>query len=341
MASASSSFYESVLTGHKPAVARALNLLEDRRPAMAAQVREMTAFFSRNARKDRHVIGLTGPPGVGKSSMISRLIEQYRTRRKTIGVISVDPSSLRSGGALLGDRIRIRHRPGDKGVFIRSLSAGGHLGGLSGNIRRLLTLFEAVYDIIILETVGVGQSETDIGDVADTVISVIHPGSGDTLQFMKAGIMEIPHILAINKADRKKAALKSYYDLKNAAGYMTPDDDQWRPEVLMTSATENWGFEAIIATLERHRTMLASRGIDKRRRRKLHRSILSAIKKEYGCYGIQLLGGERRSLDLLHQADIADADKGFQYLSRQIRDVMGKNGFLFSDAAGFQNVEHS
>jgi LAO/AO transport system kinase len=317
---------KAVLAGHKPAVARALNLLEDRRPEIAAKVREMAAYFSCNARDDRHVIGITGPPGVGKSSMISRLIEQYRTNRKTVGVISVDPSSLKSGGALLGDRIRIRYRPDDEGVFIRSLSSGGHLGGLSGNARRLMVLFEAVYDIIILETVGVGQSETDVANVVDTVISVIHPGSGDTLQFMKAGIMEIPDILVINKADRKEAALKSFYDLKTAAGYITADDDGWQPEVLMTSATEDQGFETLIAALNRHRNMLAYRGLDTRRSRKLYRSILTVVKAEYGRFGVQLLGGEQRILDMLPQADITNVDEGLHYLSHRISDILSKDG---------------
>ena len=322
--------YKAVLAGQKTAVARALNLLEDRRPEMAAEVRKVAAYLSRSAKADRHVIGITGPPGVGKSSMISCLIEQYRAQHKTVGVIGVDPSSLKSGGALLGDRIRIRYRPDDEGIFIRSLSAGGHLGGVTGNIRQLLVLFEAVYDIIILETVGVGQSETDVANVVDTVISVIQPGSGDTLQFMKAGIMEIPHILVINKADRKEAALKAFYDLKTAAGYMTADNEGWQPEVLMTSATDDQGFDELIAALKRHRTLLASRGIDKRRSRKLHRSILSAVKAEYGRFGIQLLGGEQQILDLLHQTDIANADEGLGYLSRKISDILSKDGSLFA-----------
>lgn len=322
--------YNAVLAGQKTAVARALNLLEDRRPEMAAEVRKVVAHLSRNAKAERHVIGITGPPGVGKSSMISCLIEQYRAQHKTVGVIGVDPSSLKSGGALLGDRIRIRFRPNDEGVFIRSLSAGGHLGGVTGNIRQLLVLFEAVYDIIILETVGVGQSETDVANVVDTVISVIQPGSGDTLQFMKAGIMEIPHILVINKADRKEAALKAFYDLKTAAGYMMADNDHWQPEVLMTSATDNQGFDKLIAALKRHRTMLASRGIDKRRSRKLHRSILTAVKAEYGRFGIQLLGGEKRILEKLHQAEIANADEGLRYLSQKISDILSKDGPLFA-----------
>jgi len=326
--------YKAVLAGHKPAVAQVLNLLEDRRPEIVAEAREMMAYFSRNTRDDRHVIGITGPPGVGKSSMISRLIERYRANRKTVGVISVDPSSLKSGGALLGDRIRIRYRPDDEGIFIRSLSSGGHLGGLTGNIRRLLLLFEAVYDIIMLETVGVGQSETDVANVVDTVISVIHPGSGDTLQFMKAGIMEIPDILVINKADRKEAALKSFYDLKTAAGYITADDDGWQPEVLMTSAIEDQGFDTLIAALNRHRNMLASRGINTRRSRKLNRSILTAAKAEYGRFGIQLLGGEQRILDLLQQADIANADEGLRYLSHQISDILSKDEPLFTSEAG-------
>jgi len=325
---------EAVLAGDKPAVARLLNLLEDRRPEVAERVQQVAAHLSRKAKTERHAIGITGPPGVGKSSMISRLIERYRARHKSVGVISVDPSSLRSGGALLGDRIRIRYRPNDAGVFIRSLAARGHLGGLSGNIRQLLVLFEAVYDIIILETVGVGQSETDVADVVDTVISVIHPGSGDMLQFMKAGIMEIPHILVINKSDRKSAALKSFYDLKNAAAYMTGDDLEWQPEVVLTSATEDKGFDALVEALDRHRALLASRDIDEQRRQKLQRSILTAFKAAYGRFGINLLGGEKHILSLLHHAGIANADEGLRYLGHQISDSLTRDVPLVDSAAG-------
>jgi len=316
---------EAVLAGDKPAIARLLNLLEDRRPEVVERAKQVAAHLSRKAKIGRQVIGITGPPGVGKSSMISRLIEQYRGRHKSVGVISVDPSSLRSGGALLGDRIRIRYRPNDAGVFIRSLAARGHLGGLSGNIRQLLVLFEAVYDIIILETVGVGQSETEVADVVDTVISVIHPGSGDMLQFMKAGIMEIPHILVINKADRKSAALKSYYDLKNAAVYMTGDDLEWQPDVIMTSATEDRGFDTLVNALGRHRDFLASRGIDEQRRQKLQRSILTEFKAAYGRFGIKLLGGEEHILSLLQHAGIANADEGLRYLDHQISDSLTRD----------------
>jgi LAO/AO transport system kinase len=314
--------YDAVLAGHKPSVARVLNLLEDRRSEMAAEVRKAASCLSRNAKSGRHVIGITGPPGVGKSSMISRLIEQYRSHRKTVGVISVDPSSLISGGALLGDRIRIRYRPDDGGVFIRSLASRGHLGGLSWNVRHLMVLFEAVYDVTILETVGVGQSETDVADAVDTVISVIHPGSGDTLQFMKAGIMEIPHVLVVNKADRIEAALKSFYELKNVAPYLTGDDVLWQPEVVMTSATQDSGFDTLVAALDRHWVLLKSRGIDERRRRKLHRSILAIFKAEYGRFGVQLLEGEKRILTLLQKAGITNADEGFAYLRQRIGDTL-------------------
>lgn len=326
--------YQAVLAGDKPAVARVLNLLEDRRPEVAERVQKVAAHLSRKAKTGRHTIGITGPPGVGKSSMISRLIEQYRARRKSVGVISVDPSSLRSGGALLGDRIRIRYRPNDTGVFIRSLAARGHLGGLSGNIRQMLVLFEAVYDIIILETVGVGQSETDVADVVDTVISVIHPGSGDMLQFMKAGIMEIPHILVINKADRKSAALKSFYDLKNATAYMAGDDLDWQPEVIMTSATEDKGFDALVDALVRHRALLASRGIDEQRRQKLQRSILTEFKAAYGRFGIRLLGGEEHILSLLQHAGIANADEGLRYLDHQMSGSLTRGVRFVDSAAG-------
>ncbi|MDL2268685.1 methylmalonyl Co-A mutase-associated GTPase MeaB [Desulfosarcina sp. OttesenSCG-928-A07] len=321
----------ALLAGRKQAVAYALNLLEDRRPEVASQVQRLAAWLSQNARPGRHVIGITGPPGVGKSSMISRLVEYFRKHQKTIGIISIDPSSPKSGGALLGDRIRIRHRPDDDGVFIRSLAAGGHLGGLSANIGHLLLLLEAVYDITILETVGVGQSETDIAHAVDTVISVIHPGSGDMLQFMKSGIMEIPHILVINKADCGEAAARSFYDLKNAMIYMATDKDDWQPIVILTSASQNKGFDTLATALDQHLSWLTAHDIAKRRRWQLWQSLLAFFKAEYGRFGSRLLGGERQILKILEQSDASTPDEGMRCLYDQVTAAMRRKMNMVED----------
>ena len=148
-----------------------------------------------------HVVGVTGPPGVGKSSLCAALVAAWRKDGKTVGVIAVDPSSKASGGALLGDRVRIVHDPADDGVFVRSMAARDRLGGLADQTLAAMVVMRALFDRVLIETVGVGQSETDVAGVADTVVFCVQPGSGDSLQFMKAGIVEIPHLIVVTKAD--------------------------------------------------------------------------------------------------------------------------------------------
>src|SRR5262249_53505482 len=160
--------------------------------------------------------GLTGPPGVGKSTLIGALIRAYRQRGKTLGVIAVDPSSRRSGGALLGDRTRLQTAPEDDGVFVRSMAPRAQVGGLRASTYAGMSLMRAVFDVVVVEMVGVGQSETDIGMAADTVVFCVQPGSGDSLQFMKAGIVEIPDIVVVTKGDMGKAATRAKTDVKGA-----------------------------------------------------------------------------------------------------------------------------
>ena len=148
-----------------------------------------------------HVVGITGPPGVGKSSLCAALVAAWRKAGQTVGVIAVDPSSKASGGALLGDRVRIVHDSADEGVFVRSMAARDRLGGLADQTLAAMVVMRALFDRVLIETVGVGQSETDVAGVADTVVFCVQPGSGDSLQFMKAGIVEIPHVIVVTKAD--------------------------------------------------------------------------------------------------------------------------------------------
>src|SRR5581483_9181015 len=164
------------------------------------------------------VVGLTGPPGVGKSTLAGALITAYRAQGKSIGVIAVDPSSRRSGGALLGDRTRLRTDPDDQSVFIRSMAARDQLGGLAEITYGAMVLMRALYDVVLVETVGVGQSETDIAMAADTVVFCVQPGSGDSLQFMNAGIVEIPDVVVVTKGDMGHAAIRARADVKGALG---------------------------------------------------------------------------------------------------------------------------
>ena len=295
-----------ILKGKKAAVAQALNLLEDKKPSSLEHRVKLVETLSLNAKPERHVIGITGPPGVGKSTLISRLIPKYRNQNKSIGIITVDPSSKRSGGALLGDRTRIAYDPKDVDIFIRSMAAGGHLGGVAWRTRQCLTLFESVYDRIIIETVGVGQSETEIEDVVDTVVFVMQPGSGDVLQFMKAGIMEVPHILVMNKADLKSLAEKSKNELEAVASIGSTDKEGWNLTLAMTSALEGWGVEEFVAAIETHGLHLKKGNISEKRRQNRMKWVYMIFRERFGSFGVDVLGGEKNILRILNPRDIVN-----------------------------------
>ena len=307
-----------ILAARKRAVAGALNLLENRGSGAAGPTAELIAALTRCARPKRHLVGVTGPPGSGKSTLLSRLIREYRSAGRRVGVITVDPSSPRSGGALLGDRARIDCDPGDPGLFIRSMAAGPHLGGLAWRTRHCLSLFEAAYDRILIETTGVGQSETEIEKVADTVVYVVQPGSGDSLQFMKAGIMEVPHVLVVNKADRKNLALKSYHELQALPGVGRRRGDGWIPELILASALEGWGQEALAAALERHLDFLSSGRLDGLRREHRIQWVYLLFAERFGSHGVERLGGEQRILQRLALADLTNPFSALQGLAQEL-----------------------
>ena len=309
---------DEILKGEKVAVAQALNLLEDKKPSSLARRVKLVETLSLNAKRERHIIGITGPPGVGKSTLLSRIIPVYRDQKKSIGIITVDPSSKMSGGALLGDRTRISYDPKDADIFIRSMAAGYHLGGLAWRTRQCLTLFESIYDRIIIETVGVGQSETEIEDVVDTVVFVVQPGSGDVLQFMKAGIMEIPHILVMNKADRKTLAEKSKNDLEAVASIANTDMEEWNLALTMTSALEGWGVDALVTAIEKHGLYLNERNISEKRRQNRIKWVHMIFRERFGSFGVDMLGGEKNILRLLKYADIINPFEEVQTLEKML-----------------------
>lgn len=314
---------EAILERKKTAIAKAINLLENRRPASIEHAKKLLDKLSRNARPQRHVIGITGPPGAGKSSLISRLIPEYRSQGKTIGILSVDPSSRKSGGALLGDRVRIVHDPTDEGVFIRSMAAGTHLGGLAWQTRHCLMVFESVFDIILLETVGVGQSETEIDQVADSIVFVVQPGSGDTLQFMKSGIMEIPHILLVNKADQKVLAQRTLNDLKTVENLKSSSDTDWQLELLHASALEGWGQKELVQILETHRRFLLRTGIDDTRHRHRCQWVVALFNERFGSFGTEILGGEKRVLQMITETDTTNPFRSLAELEGRLRKELG------------------
>jgi LAO/AO transport system kinase len=242
----------SLKEGGKPALAAALASIE-RAPEDPATIALLGDAY---AAPRAHVLGITGPPGVGKSTLLSALIKVWRARGRSVGVIAVDPSSRRTGGALLGDRTRIVTDPDDAKVFIRSMAARDRLGGLAELTFPATVLMRALFDIVIVETVGVGQSETDVVAVADTVLFCVQPGSGDSLQFMKAGIAEIPHLIAVTKSDLGAPAERARADVEGALS-LAEGDGGWQLDVLLLSAASGAGVEMLIDRIEAHRSHLA------------------------------------------------------------------------------------
>ena len=245
------------------------------------------------------MIGITGPPGAGKSSLTSALIAVWRARGLRVGILAVDPSSPISGGALLGDRLRMIAGNGDDGVFIRSLACRGEFGGLSAEVWPMSLAMLVAFDIILIETVGVGQKEIDVSRMSDTTCFVAQPASGDSIQFLKAGIMEVPHVLVVNKADMGAPARKTMTELQMALK-RTQTDDEWPVPVLSVSATQGSGIEALVAKLEQHRSWLAQHGLLRQRRWRFQAEwTLKRLREEFGAFGLRQLGGETQLLEQL------------------------------------------
>ncbi len=276
--------FEALREGGKPALAQALARLE-RSPDDPALLRMLDGAYGAPS---AHVIGLTGPPGVGKSTLAGALISAIRLRGRTLGVIAVDPTSRVSGGALLGDRTRIRADPGDDGVFVRSMAARDRLGGLADLSYGAMVLMRALFDVVLVETVGIGQSETEVALVADTIVFCVQPGSGDSLQYMKAGIAEIPDIVAITKSDLGSPAIRAQADVKGALGLSLGAPDDWQPKVLIVSAQTGDGMDDLLEALEGHWQWLAQEDRLERRRAGQARAWLElAIKERWGSEGLK------------------------------------------------------
>lgn len=276
-----------VASGGKASLARALAQLERRPDAPESLTLLSNAYKAPRA----HVIGLTGPPGVGKSTLMGALIDSLRSEARTIGVIAVDPSSTRSGGALLGDRVRLSRETVDDGVFVRSMAARDRLGGLADLTIAAMVLMRAVFDVVLIETVGVGQSETDVASVADTVVFCVQPGSGDSLQFMKAGIVEIPHIALVTKADMGKAAQRALADLKGALSLSEQGEEQWPVTVMSVAASEREGIDGLIETLDRHMAWLRQTGIlNAARHAQAELWLRAAVRERFGRDGLRRAG---------------------------------------------------
>jgi len=269
---------EGVRSGDRRALARAISLVEDGDPVAYELVRELYPGTG-----NAYSIGLTGPPGVGKSTLASALVRHVRALDRTVGVISVDPSSPFSQGALLGDRIRLTDHFLDPGVYIRSMGTRGHLGGLAeATLQALLLLDASGKDLLMLETVGTGQSEVEVVGVVDTVVLVLMPGSGDSIQALKAGIMEIPDLIVVNKRDHPMAKTM----LNEVRAILSLDREaEWKTPIVLTEAAQGEGVDELWDAVEKHRAYLeASGGLADRRSRNLGREVFavaSARAKRY------------------------------------------------------------
>ena len=288
----------------------ALNLLEsataEDREQAAALLREVSPR-ALGGEAPGHVIGITGPPGAGKSTLLSALLHAWRDsapdksggggQALTVAMLAVDPSSRRSGGALLGDRARIEFDAADRGVLIRSTAAGERLGGLAWPTRAAAHALAAAFDVVVIETVGVGQAETEIVDVADTVAVVVQPGSGDALQFLKSGIMEIPDVLVVTKADLGQLAVRTRRDLGASLRSLGARST---PVLAVSSLPPPEGVDGLVAAFAEHRAGLdlAARRLGARRT-----GALTDFVAEHGARGLRALGGRHAALDLLAAQD--------------------------------------
>ncbi|MFC7493673.1 MULTISPECIES: methylmalonyl Co-A mutase-associated GTPase MeaB [unclassified Nocardioides] len=263
---------ERARAGEARAVARLISLVEDESPLLR-EVMAALAPYTGNAQ----VIGITGSPGVGKSTSTSALVTELRRAGKRVGVLAVDPSSPFSGGALLGDRVRMQDHALDREVYIRSMASRGHLGGLSWTTPQALRVLDAAgCDVVLIETVGVGQSEVEIAGLADTTMVLLAPGMGDGIQAAKAGILEIGDLYVVNKADRDGAE-QVRRDLRSMLALADRSDDAWRPPIVMTVAQRAQGLDEVVAEIDRHRSWLTSSGELERRRTRRARDEIEAI----------------------------------------------------------------
>ncbi len=271
----------NVLNGDRRALARLISLIEDDGPPARAALAVLYSYTGR-----AHVVGVTGAPGTGKSTLVNELAKGLRARGATVGIVAVDPTSPFTGGALLGDRVRMRDLAGDPGIFIRSMATRGSLGGLARATGDAVKVLDAAgFSVVLVETVGVGQAEVDIARTAHTTIVVEAPGLGDDVQALKAGLMEIADVLVVNKADRPGAAqtvraLEVALDLgRNSAGHTGAT--AWRPPVLKTVALDGSGVGEVLEAIAAHRAYLQASGLwDRRERERAREDLLRALEGE-------------------------------------------------------------
>ncbi|WP_346909915.1 methylmalonyl Co-A mutase-associated GTPase MeaB [uncultured Roseibium sp.] len=280
--------------GGKLALARMLTRLEtEAGSAETARFLDKASHF-----QGGHVLGLTGPPGVGKSTLTDALIKAFRGQGESVSVLAIDPSSRFTGGALLGDRTRLHTDPEDQQVFVRSMAARDRLGGLSDHAIAAIALLRAVSDRVIVESVGIGQSESDLVQAADTMVLCIQPGSGDSLQFMKAGVMELPDLIVVTKADMGPAARRAASDVTGALSLTRSDKNSWKVPVFEVSARSGNGLGELIDGVAAHRHHLAASGRLEAKRAAQHRQWYEdMIHTRFGTAGLEAAASRGEAAD--------------------------------------------
>ena len=299
-------------------MAPALNLVDDRRDfAQREAMTLLEALEAESVQATAERIGFTGAPGAGKSTLLDALVRRARGRGETVGLVAVDPSSRRTGGALLGDRVRVRSGASDPGVFFRSMAARDRLGGLAEGARAAVLILGAAFDRVLVETVGVGQSEGEVADLVDTLVLVAQPGVGDLMQSMKAGILELPDLIAVNKSDLGPVAERTAAELEAGIGLGEGTTEGWRRLVLRVSAQEGTGLDELETSIAGHRSWLIQSGeLARRRVRSRDRSVVEALGLRYGSFGIEAIGGP----DLLAERLTADPDAAAARLLAALSD---------------------
>jgi LAO/AO transport system kinase len=265
---------KGVLKGDKRSIARTISIIENNEPEAQKLV---ALLFSKTGKA--HIVGITGPPGAGKSTLIEKLVKELRNRGKTVGVVAVDPTSPFTGGAFLGDRVRMQDLSVDSGVYIRSMATRNNPGGLAKATKDAARVLDASgKDIVIVETVGAGQSEVEVVKVAHTVIVALAPGLGDDIQAIKAGQMEIGDIFVVNKADRENAS-KAASDIESMLE-LAPQKTGWKSPVVKTSALTGEGIAELLEKIEQHRAYLKKGMLDEKRRERVENELVEALKEK-------------------------------------------------------------
>ncbi len=310
-----------MLAGDRRALGRAISLVENSDPLAPELVRDLYPHTGH-----AYAVGVTGPPGVGKSSLIAALLPHVRGLGLSVGVVSVDPSSPFSQGALLGDRIRLADHFLDPGVFIRSMGTRGHLGGLAeATLQAVLLLDAAGKDIVFVETVGTGQSEVEVIGIADTVLLVLMPGSGDSIQALKAGIMEIPDVIAVNKMDHP-AAKTMLNEVRSILALDTERD--WRPPIVLTEAVRGENLEALWGEVVAHREFLEREGLlEERRRRHLSQEVFAVASSRAKAHLERAVTDDpelRRVLDAVQRREL-DPLSAVEEILDKVFHIAGEN----------------